>query len=368
MIRNYLILGVLVGCALFLQDGCRENNAVGLQSGRPAAAAAQEDKPLQTQPVAEAKKSGPQIEFEKKVHDFGSLPPDTWYVCEFKFRNTGDELLKLGKIKSTCGCTVPRLSKNQYEPGESGVVRVKYHSQRRPGRTTRHLIVLSNDKNNPRITLSVEANIELKVKYEPKTLDLVLDKDNAGCPRITLKSLDARAFAIRRFKSTLDCITADYDPSVRAVELVIEPKVDMKKLKMRLRGSVDIDLTHPGCKTINIPFKTLPMFKLSPPSVVIFDADPQKSIKKQVLLKCNYARSYEVESASSQKGIIKVLSREKVGDRYRFELEITAPPATGKPKLFTDVLSIKMRSGEKVDLVCRGFYSKAKRKRGSDAG
>ena len=366
MIRNYLISSVLVGCVLLLHSACQQDTAVRLQSGQPAGASAQAAEPLETQAAAPVEKSGPQIKFEKKVHDFGVLPPDTWYVCEFEFTNTGDEPLKLGKVKSTCGCTIPKLSKNQYEPGESGVLRVKYHSEKKPGQVTRHIIVPSNDKDNPRITLTVVANVELKVKYEPKTLELVLDKDNAGCPRITLKSLDAREFSIKRFKSTLDCITADYDPSVKAVEFVIEPKVDMEKLKMRLHGSLNIDLTHPGCKTINIPFKTLPMFKLSPPSIVIFDADPQQPIRKQVWLKCNYARSYKVESASSQKGIIKVLSQEKVGDRYRFELEITAPPATGKPKLFSDVLSIKMQSGEKVNLVCRGFYSKTKRKR--DAG
>ena len=47
--------------------------------------------------------------------------------------------------------------------------------------------------------------------------------ENAGNPKITLTSTDGKPFAISHFKSTEDCITIDYDPSVKQAEFVIEP-------------------------------------------------------------------------------------------------------------------------------------------------
>ena len=67
----------------------------------------QQEKQLGTTTV---KVAGPKIVFESKVHDFGNLGIKEKAECEFKFKNTGQSLLKIGKIKSTCGCTAISLS------------------------------------------------------------------------------------------------------------------------------------------------------------------------------------------------------------------------------------------------------------------
>ena len=61
---------------------------------------------------------------------------------------------------------------------------------------------------------------------------------------------------------------------------------------------------------------------------------------------------------SSQKGIIKVLGQERINNRYKFELQITPPAAGGKQKTFTDVFGVNIKDGKKLEIACRGFYSK----------
>ena len=51
--------------------------------------------------------NGPEIEFEKIVHDYGDVPYNGNGECEFRFTNTGNEPLLVQKPKSSCGCTIP---------------------------------------------------------------------------------------------------------------------------------------------------------------------------------------------------------------------------------------------------------------------
>jgi hypothetical protein len=268
--------------------------------------------------------------------------------------------LKILTVSKTCGCTPFILEKTEYAPGESGVLIVKFFSSKRPGATTKHLFVTSNDKTNPRITLTIEAQIVLQVEHEPKSLNLLLNKENAGCPEITLTSVGGQPFAVSGFKSTDDCVTADYDPSVKSDKFVLTPKVNIEKLQEVLNGSIDISLTHPKCDLVSISFTTLPRFKVNPPTLVILRAEPQKPEHKTVWVLNNYNGDFEVASVSSDKGMIKVLSQEKIDNRYKFELEITPPDVKDKTKArtFWDVFRMGIKGGEELKVTCNGYYSK----------
>ena len=58
-------------------------------------------------------KNAPKIEFEKLVHDFGTIPQGGDGTYEFVFKNTGKEPLILNNVKSSCGCTKPEWSANR---------------------------------------------------------------------------------------------------------------------------------------------------------------------------------------------------------------------------------------------------------------
>ena len=359
MRRNYLILTVLIAaCALLLQIGLQKQ-AVAAEESKPELTAPEPaTPPAKAETAPEANKPAPKIKFEKVVHDFGKITPGTKNVCEFKFTNAGDSLLKITKVSKTCGCTPYTLAKKEYEPGETGTLKVRYNASKRPASITRRLYVSSNDKANPKVTLSIKARIVKEIDYEPERLNLVLKDENAGCPEITLSSLDNKPFAIKQFKSTANYITADYDPSAKATKFVLQPKVNMEKLRKGLKGRIEISLTHPGYDTITIPFEVLSEFKSEPPSLIVFKAEPQEPITKEVWILSNYDEDFEIESASSQKDIIRVLSQEKVGNRYKFELEITPPVPKGNRKFFNDVFLVNIKGGDKLSIICRGFYLK----------
>ncbi len=374
MNRNCLILAAfVVGCLLLLQVGCQEQakapeeskTVLKRQSAGPNEAVISPTIAKTTPEANEPSPSegrgepGPKITFEKVIHDFGEVGPGTKNTGEFKITNTGDGVLEITKVPYCCG-VITKLSKKKYAPGESGTVIVTFNASRFRGRLTRHMYVNSNDKARPRVRLTVKAKIVPKVSYQPERLNLLLKDENAGCPEITLTALDNQPFAIRQFKSTANSITADFEPSVKKTKFVLQPKVDMEKLRRGLNGSISISLTHPECRTVTIPFNTRARFKITPPSIYVLRAEPQKATKRKVWILNNYNEDFEIESVSSQKGIIKRLSQEKIRGGYQFELEITPPAAEGKRMLFTDVFFVNIKGGERLQISCRGFYNSRK--------
>ena len=314
MKRNFPILTIaIVTFACFLQVICGGNQAVaaGDSNIEPNAGSAK----------AKTTTKGPAITFEKVVHDFGNIGPGSESVCEFKFTNTGSKLLKIARVRKTCGCTPYELAKKQYEPGESGTLKVRYKASTRPGPVTKTLTVYSNDWVNSEVGLTIKAKISQRISYLPKSIDFLLNKENAGCPEITIKSLDGKSFSIAGLKakwrsgSMEGGITADYDPSEEAKEFVLQPKVDMEKLQQGVSGYVEITLTHPESDTVAIPFKVLPKFKITPPSLIIYKAEPGVPVTREVWVLSHYDEDFEIESISTRRGGMKVLTQAKIDSR-----------------------------------------------------
>lgn len=385
LFKRYEVVFV-VGCILLLQICCQEQ----LEEANASKSTATEPKPAlaNSKPaVVEAKpqnpttvaaqlpeeqesagaatstkvdKSGPEITFESLIHDFGEVGTNTRNNCEFKFKNTGNALLRITRVYAPCGCTVAELAKKEYAPGESGILKVVFRAGSKPGSTSKRIEVSSNDKAKPKVILTLKAKIALKIAYQPERLNLLLKGENSGCPEITLTSRDNRKFSVTSFKSTGDSITADFDPNLKDTKIVLKPVIDPEKLRKGLKGQVEIGLTHPLCKKVNIIFDTLPEFKVDPRVVYVREAVPRKPVPKQVRIFSNYNEEFEIESATSQKGSVKVLKEEKISNGYLFELEITPPTLESTRRVFTDVFSVKLKGGQVMQITCYGIYARKK--------
>jgi hypothetical protein len=364
---NRLTLSVLTifvtGCILFLQAGCEEETMEPRTLNpnwfkQQTWAAINQQAPQQgfQQAPQRMVTAAPGIAFEKVTHNFGDVGPGTNHLCEFRFTNTGNAVLRIGEVTKICGCTPFSLDKTEYAPGESGTLRVRYYAEPPYGNTKKQLFVHSNDRRNPKIALNIEARIAVKVNFEPKALRLSLKHQNAACPQITLSSLDNQPFSIRSFKSTANFITAAYNPSAVATSFVLQPMVDMTKLEQNLNGRIEIALTHPECKTVTIGVNTLPRFNVAPRPIVVRGVQAKSVVTKKVRIQNNYKDAFELESVRSKKGIVQVVSSQKLNDGYELELSITSPAQRSRASLFTDTVVVKIKGGGNLEIPFNGFY------------
>jgi hypothetical protein len=103
---------------------------------------------------------GATLMLTKKFHDFGDVMYGNKVRHTFTFINTGSDTLKITKIVTTCGCTVPESYDKSVPPGGSGTIVVEFNSLNKFGVVTRSLSILSNAVNEkPHISLMIRANV-----------------------------------------------------------------------------------------------------------------------------------------------------------------------------------------------------------------
>jgi hypothetical protein len=61
----------------------------------------------------------------------------------FKYTNTGNSMLVVSNIKSTCGCTVPSNYTKELAPGETGEFTVKFNGKGN-GKVSKSLTITAN--------------------------------------------------------------------------------------------------------------------------------------------------------------------------------------------------------------------------------
>lgn len=113
---------------------------------------------IQAQGVEVSASGGPNIEFDKEVHDYGDIEQHANGVCEFTVKNTGNEPLIISQAKGSCGCTVPSYAKEPIMPGETSVIKVKYDTNR-VGPINKSVTITSNAVNAPTKVIRIKGNV-----------------------------------------------------------------------------------------------------------------------------------------------------------------------------------------------------------------
>ena len=97
---------------------------------------------------------GPVMTFEKSEIDYGSVALGADGVRIFKFKNTGTEPLVVKNARGSCGCTVPKWPNEAIGAGKTGVIEVKYDTNR-AGIFTKNVFVETNET-QPQHTLTIK--------------------------------------------------------------------------------------------------------------------------------------------------------------------------------------------------------------------
>lgn len=97
------------------------------------------------------------IEFEKTIHNFGTLKEGASVSYTFKFKNTGNKPLLISNAKGSCGCTVPKWPKEAIAPGASGEIQVTFNSRGKKGKQHKSVTLTANtDPANTRLYIKAD--------------------------------------------------------------------------------------------------------------------------------------------------------------------------------------------------------------------
>jgi hypothetical protein len=97
------------------------------------------------------------IDFKSTTIDYGTIEKGADGLRVFEFTNNGGAPLIVSRVTSSCGCTVPKWSKDPILPGQTGEIQVKYDTNRvSPIRKT--ITVISN-ADTPTVALKIKGEV-----------------------------------------------------------------------------------------------------------------------------------------------------------------------------------------------------------------
>lgn len=110
--------------------------------------------------------SGASFQWEKTVHNFGTINQGEVVNFTYTFTNNGTEDLLVQSASASCGCTVPKKPNGPIAPGEQGEIVVRYDSKGKSGQVSPVITIVANT--NPRQTrLSLRGFVQVNAVPQP---------------------------------------------------------------------------------------------------------------------------------------------------------------------------------------------------------
>ena len=104
------------------------------------------------------------ITFDSLTIDYGIINKGDDGIRQFKFTNTGNVDLEITRVRSSCGCTIPKKPESTIAPGKSDIIEVKYDTDRvGPIRKT---ITVTSNASSSIVALKIKGEVIEPTKEE----------------------------------------------------------------------------------------------------------------------------------------------------------------------------------------------------------
>jgi hypothetical protein len=82
--------------------------------------------------------------FEKETYDLGKIQQGEIVKYTMKFKNEGEDMLIIKSARASCGCTVPKWTKEPIAKGGEGQLEVTFDSSGRLGKQQKSVVLITN--------------------------------------------------------------------------------------------------------------------------------------------------------------------------------------------------------------------------------
>ena len=201
-----------------------------------------------------ASAQGPTIFFENPDFNFGQIFKGQKIEHIYKFENRGNNVLNIGKVNTSCGCTAAILTSNTIPPGKTGEIRAIFSSGSFTGNVTKSISVISNDPDHPRYNLTISGEIIEDVSIKPRNIDFgSVHLGEKTDKTVTIKSQTEPDFKIKKIIPSKPFISASIAEEENG-EYVIKVELENNPEIGRFSGGIHLETNSQMQEKVNIPF------------------------------------------------------------------------------------------------------------------
>lgn len=160
--------------------------------------------------------------WEKSEVELNPSLSDKTAVAHFKFKNTGDQPVKITSVHSSCGCTTAALAKDEVAPNESGEIVATFTIGDRSGVQSKTITVMTDDQPGQAKILRLKATIPQLITVAPIFIHWS-EKDLLEPKTITVEVGD---FPVTKLTVT---------PTDKSIETEVKPGANKKQFLIVVR-------------------------------------------------------------------------------------------------------------------------------------
>lgn len=200
--------------------------------------------------------AAPAFNVDNDKFDFGEVFQGEKVPHVFKFTNDGDEVLKIDRVRSSCGCTAVLLSENTIPPGGVGEIKANFDSSRFRGDISKTIYVYTNDPLNATRQLYIKGKVLEKVAITPAQVNFgQVVASQKITTQVTLKSNVAEPMQIETVKTTAAELVAKMQPVTlqQGDEMIIELTLTPKPGGQRFSGYLLVPVNGVPGNELRVP-------------------------------------------------------------------------------------------------------------------
>ncbi len=113
------------------------------------------------------------IVFNTESYNFGKLSQHQKVSTVFYYTNKSNKIINIKKVHTTCGCTVPEISKKRLKPKEKGKIKVTFNTGSFKGKVIKTIYFETDPPILPYPKINIKATIIPDIYLEPEILSIL---------------------------------------------------------------------------------------------------------------------------------------------------------------------------------------------------
>ncbi len=263
---------------------------------------------------------------------------------EFAVTNTGDALLEIRDVKTTCGCFYAGKWTRKVEPGQTGTIPLELATRNLSGPVAKYVEVLCNATNQPPISLQFTGTVWWPIEINPLaiTMSVLSGASTNGSAKVKIINHEPEPLTLSEPASGNAHITAE----LKTVRPGREFELSARLVPPIGSGNVFGDVTL-KTSSKKMPSLTVPVYAVLQPEVIVLPAQinlpavlATNQLKQTISVRSFWSEKLEISDVSfNAKGVKMDLHELQPGKFYSFTLQF--PPG------------YEMEPGEKIALKLR---------------
>lgn len=229
--------------------------------------------------------------FKATVHDFGTVARGAKAEFVFEFENIYEEEVHIASIRSSCGCTTPRLTKDTLKTFEKSSVVATYNTRSFYGAKSATITLVIDKPYPAEVQLSVSGYIRSDVVFNPGVVSFGSVEQGAGGERrIDITYAGRTDWSITDVRSSYGHVQVQLSDAVRVgnqtkYEMVVQLTPDAPPGLVSSELSVVTDDANLRSFPLALEATILSPLSISPATISMGVVKPGQKVTKQLLVR-----------------------------------------------------------------------------------